>query len=296
MRAFKYISMVVLISMLFSCEDVVELDLDGDGGDLVIDAWINTRSETQEIRLSLSQSFFSSNTVIVRDAEVVVTNETQEEDYVFEITDTSSTYTFTPELGNNIGDVGDVMSLSVVHRSGRFEAQTTINRVPALDSIEQEFRDDELFGEDGIYTQFFARDPVGQGDAYWIQTFRNGDFLNNANQLNIAFDAGFDAGSRVDGLVFITPIREFTNILEEDGLPSPWDVGDEIRVEIHSISQEAFGFLEIARDQILNGDNGIFTLPQANTRSNITRSNGFEALGFFNVAAVSQLSDVIVEQ
>ena len=76
MRAFKYISMVVLISMLFSCEDVVELDLDGDGGDLVIDAWINTRSETQEIRLSLSQSFFISNIIIVRVAEVVVSNET----------------------------------------------------------------------------------------------------------------------------------------------------------------------------------------------------------------------------
>ena len=78
---------------------------------------------------------------------------------MFEITDTSSTYTFTPELGNNIGDVGDVMSLSVVHRAGRFEAQTTINRVPALDSIEQEFRDDELFGEDGIYTCLLYTSP-----------------------------------------------------------------------------------------------------------------------------------------
>ncbi len=296
MRILTYTSILLLCATLFSCEDVVELDLDGEGGDVVIDAWINNKSETQGIRLTLSQSFFNSNTIIVRDAVVLVNNETRGETYEFINADTASTYTFTPEAGSNIGDVGDIMSLSIEHSRGRFEAQTTINRVPPLDSIQQEFRDDELFSDDGIYTQFFARDPVGQGDAYWIQTYRNDVFLNNASQLNIAFDAGFDAGSRVDGLIFIPPIREFTNIINEDGIPAPWDVGDEIRVEIHSISVEAFNFLEIARDQILNGDNGIFTLPQANTRSNIIRNNGQEALGFFNVAAVSSLSDTIVEQ
>ncbi len=296
MRALKYIALLLLISMLFSCEDVVELDIDGDGGDVVIDAWINNKPETQEIRLTLSQSFFNSSTTILRDAEVRVTNETRGETYEFIVTDTASTYTFTPEAGNNIGEVGDIMSLSIEHRRGDFVAQTVINRVPPLDSIQQEFRDDQLFSDDGIYTQFFARDPMGQGDAYWIQTFRNGNFLNNASQLNIAFDAGFDSGSRVDGLIFIPPIRELTNTINENGLPSPWDIGDEIRVEIHSISVEGFNFLEIARDQILNGDNGIFTVPQANTRSNITRTNGQEALGFFNVAAVSAMSDTIVEQ
>ena len=296
MGALKYISVLLLFPLLFSCEDVVDLDIDGDGGDVVIDAWINTKPETQEIRLTLSQSFFNSTTTILRDAVVHVTNETRGESYEFIAPDTASIYTFTPEAGNNIGDVGDVMSLSIEHSRGRFEAETTINRVPLVDSIQQEFRDDELLSDDGIYTQFFARAPVGQGDAYWIQTYRNGDFLNNASQLNIAFDAGFDAGSREDGLIFIPPIRELTNIIGEDGVPSPWDIGDEIRVEIHSISREGFNFLEIARDQILNGDNGIFTLPQANTRSNIIRNNGQEALGFFNVAAVSGLSDIIVEQ
>ena len=74
----------------------------------------------------------------------------------------------------------------------------------------------------------------------------------------------------------------------------PYNEGDVVRVEIHSISNEAFNFLEVARDQINNGDNGIFSIPLANTRTNITSEEGKAVLGFFNIAAVSSAS-ILVE-
>ena len=68
----------------------------------------------------------------------------------------------------------------------------------------------------------------------------------------------------------------------------PWQPGDLIRVEIHSISLEAFTFLDIARDQMVNGDNTIFAIPLANTRGNVVNQmTGERALGIFNVANVS---------
>ena len=68
----------------------------------------------------------------------------------------------------------------------------------------------------------------------------------------------------------------------------PYEPGDSVRVEIHSITEEAFNFLSIAKEQMTNGDNTIFALPLANTKSNVFHSaSGERALGFFNVAKVS---------
>ena len=75
----------------------------------------------------------------------------------------------------------------------------------------------------------------------------------------------------------------------------PYEEGDTVLVELHSINNQAFNFLEIARDQINNGDNGIFSIPLANTRSNITASDDSLVLGFFNVAGVSTNSRIVGE-
>ena len=294
-RLLLFISLITIL-LITSCEDVIDIDLEEASGDLVIDAWIDNRNQAQEIRLTLSQAYFDNQSVSAAGAKVTIINETQQETFIFDETNTDGIYRWSPDSRLNIGSEGDVLNLNIDFNGVSYTASSTINRVPVIDSIGQEFRDDELFSDDGIYAQFFARDFEGAGDAYWIKTYKNGEFFANADQLNIAYDAGFDAGSRIDGLIFIPPIREFVNDLDEDGLPFPWQVGEEIMVEIHSISIPAFNFLEIARDQILNGDNSIFTLPLANARSNISKSDGGAALGFFNVAQVSSLTDVIVEQ
>ena len=68
----------------------------------------------------------------------------------------------------------------------------------------------------------------------------------------------------------------------------PWIQGDKLRVEIHSISNMAFSFLETTRDQLLNSQSGIFASPLANTRGNIiNETNDDIILGVFNIAQVS---------
>ncbi len=293
----KQIQLYILLSLLLaamSCEDVIEIDTKDNAGDLVIDAWVDTRSQTQEIRLTLSQGFFD-NTVPTgaAGAEVSITNITRGETYDFAEGTSAGYFSWTPDTTEALGAVGDQLRLDISYEGSDYSSTTMINRVPEIDSISQEFIDDEVFLDDGIYLEVFARDFEGQGDAYWIKAFKNGEFLSDASDINIAYDAGFDAGSGIDGIIFITPIRFFINEKDEDGIDTPWEVGEESYVEIHSISQEAFNFMEIARDQILNGDNGIFALPLANARSNIFDQNGQRAQGFFNVAAVSSLSKVI---
>ncbi|MEL6124714.1 MAG: DUF4249 family protein, partial [Bacteroidota bacterium] len=198
----------------------------------------------------------------------------------------NGTYVWLPSADRTLGQIGQEFDLEITVDGVTITSSTMMNRVPPIDSLFFEFRENEALTDDGLYAQFFARDPSGLGDAYWIKTYQDSVYKGNPEQLNLAYDAGFDAGTGVDGVIFITPIRESLNN-DADGLPAPWEEGQHIRVELHSISTDAFTFFEITREQVTNGNNGIFALPLANTPSNLNASDGGGVLGFFNVAAVS---------
>ncbi len=290
---YKSIFYALLILSIYSCEDIIDVDLQEAAPQLVIDAWISDEAKEQVITLSLSQNYFVADFVEkIQDAEVSVTHENgQVYDFIHQ---EEGRYVYDAVSDGSISRTGSEFTLSVVWAGGSYSSTTRQNRVPAVDSIGFELRENEIIGPDGIYAQFFARDFEGNGDAYWIKTYKNGVFRNGPREMNIAYDAAFDAGTGVDGIIFIPPVRELVNPVNEEFLPIPWEEEETIAVEIHSISTDAFQFLEIARDQMINGDNGIFAIPLANTRSNITNTEtGERALGFFNVASVSSLERTV---
>ena len=76
---------------------------------------------------------------------------------------------------------------------------------------------------------------------------------------------------------------------------APWSIGDSFKVEIHSITNEAFFFLSTAQRQMVNGNNGIFSEPVINTTGNVINVDDEteEVLGVFNVAAVTEMEMTI---
>lgn len=288
---YKNIFVYILVLFVVACEDVIEVEVADSEPILVVDAWISDELKDQKITLSLSQEFFNANaTPRISDATVSLSSSTGS---TYEFEHSSNGEYVWAHNSETLGNTGDQFTLSIMWNNVMYTATSELNRVPNLDSISQEFRTDELFGGDGIYCEFFARDPAGRGDAYWIKTFKDGAYLNRPSEMNIAVDAAFDGGSGIDGLIFIPPIRELVNPIDDEFLVVPWNPGEEIRVEIHAINLEAFQFLEIARDQMTNGQNGIFALPLANTRTNLTASDETKVLGFFNMASVSSLEEII---
>jgi len=291
--------LLIIIFTATSCEDEIPIDVDPLTEQLVVDAWLTNQAGPQTINLSMTQPYFD-NTLPqgLSGAAVTVTSSTGT---VFEFVETENgNYVWTPTADETIGEVGTDYGLEVTVDGQNYGSFSTMNRVPPIDSIGYEFRDNETFGPDGTYAEFFARDPIGGGDTYWVKTFKNGVFLNKPDEISLAFDAGFSEGGSVDGLIFITPIRESINRIpdedtEDNDEVAPWAVGDEIRVELHSINNEAFYFLSSAQQQITNGNSGIFSQPVINTTGNVFREDGEQVLGMFNVSAVSEKSVVIME-
>lgn len=297
---FPIVYMLALtVIVLSSCEDKIDVTLDEVDPIVVIDAWITDEpGKVQEIFVTHTQSYFDSNTPPgITNAEVGIATGGDiilPFDHVGE-----GRYIWDPNDNNlSIADIGSSFELSVFVDDVTYTATDVLKRSPEIEEIRQEIRVNELGSVDGgIYCEFIARDFLGLGDTYWIKSYKNGVYLNKPEEINIAYEAGFDVGADSDGLVFIPPIRELTNPVPDsieiaDDI-SPWAPGDICRVEIHSISNSAFDFMERMRDQILNGNNGIFAEPLANSPSNIESSDDSKVLGVFNVATVKSKEIVV---
>ena len=290
----RSLTLLLLAAALCTCTDPVELTTDFKTPELVVDAWLTDQSEPQTIRLTLTQDYYANRLPTgVEDAEVVVCLESGTVCYPFVHQD-SGRYVWTPQPGETIGSVGDKFVLGIRQGGVDYASQTTMRRVPPIDSINVQFEEARLGLDEGVYAQLYARDFVGEGDAYLIRTTINDTLLNRPAELNLVYDATFDAGSGTDGIVFIFPIRFNINKLNDDGGFVALEQGDRIDVEIWSLSPEAFFFLSVARDQIQNGDNGIFQIPVANSPGNVINLATEEPiLGVFNISAVSAASRTV---
>ena len=289
---------LVLALTVLSCEDVIDVELEQGNNQLVVDAWVNNLPQQQVIYLTRAAPYFDNSPAPTELGATVSITEDNGKVYLFEDPDNNGSYTWDPPVGEPFGRIGGAYALSITTSTGvAYEAFSVMKNIMTIDSIQLEDREEELGQPAGIYAALFARDLPGEGDAYWIKTFKNGVFLNKPFEMNIAWDAAFTPGSGVDGVIFITPIRENINRLpdpddaEDNDEVAPWAIGDTINVEIHSLNPDAFMFLEQAQTQMTLGNAGIFAEPPANVISNINNLNGSnpedKPIGFFSVSAVA---------
>ncbi|MEE9438685.1 MAG: DUF4249 domain-containing protein [Saprospiraceae bacterium] len=290
----KYLSILFLLLFIFiSCEDVIDVDSGFEESQIVIDAWITNQSSTQIITLTESQDYFDNRLPTpIENALVTVTNGS----VIHQFEDVGDgKYSWTPGMNQTIGDVGNTMVLNVAVGEKSYIAQTEIDPVPEIDSIKI-FFEDQVIGvdEEELFAELYARDLPGVGNTYWVKSYKNDTLLNRPLELNLIYDATFEAGTNLDGVTFIRPLRFAVNALDDNGIPQSLNLGDKVRCEIYSISYEAFQFLQIVKEQATNGDSGIFARPIANSKGNIYNISTEErVLGIFNVAEMSAMEKIV---
>jgi Domain of unknown function (DUF4249) len=203
-------------------------------------------------------------------------------------------YVWTPKSNEAFGTVGNSYQLDIQVGGETLKATSKMGRVPVIDSVTY-YTEKRLGTEDLITSgQFWATDPAGPHDSYWIRTYKNGVLLSKPAEINIAYDAGATSGGLTDGVTFIQPIRQGINSSDKDANEkrmNPIASGDSLNVQIHSITVSAFNHLygvKIQTDRP-GGFAELFAAPLANVSTNIINTNpqGTKAQGFFNVAAVS---------
>ncbi|MFK8164692.1 MAG: DUF4249 family protein [Lewinella sp.] len=298
---FRLLLLALTPLFLFTCEDPVTLDSRFEGPELVVDAWVNNISEPQTIILTETQDYYDNRLPTpVTDAQVIICQTENQlptaNCFVFDHQGDGN-YVWEPAVaGQTLGEVGTEFGLGIQRGDQQYAAVTNMSRTARLDSISFQFEEEALGLEEGLYAQLYARDPVGQGDAYLIRSTINDTLLVRPSELNLAYDATFSPGTNTDGITFIFPIRFAINKQDDDGAPIPLVAGDKVAVEVLSISQEAYLFLRIVQEQVNNGQSGLFDLPVANSPGNVFNVDTEESIrGFFNVAAAARAERVVEE-
>jgi hypothetical protein len=291
---FQLTLVLLTIIGLSGCEDVIDLKTETGPTQLVVDGWITNQPGTQTITLTWSSPYFDSNPIQpVLGAKVSVTDNLGN---VYSFTDQAGNgkYTWGSLATDSLGRVGRKYTLRIAHEQEVYTAQSEIKRVPKVDSLAYThetlpIKPDKDGGQKkGFIVEFYARDFVGAGDTYWIKEVLNGKTnVDKAEKISIAYDAAFGAGAPSDGLIFIQPLRRS---ITYDSL---YQAGSHVGVELHSITNEAFYFLQQVVEQSANG--GIYATPIANIKSNVINADpkGRKALGYFGASAVSRMETVV---
>lgn len=285
----------LIIALVFTnCETVIRPELEQASPQYIVDAFINNKLDTQVISLSFTQPYFEAEVPPPVSGATVHVSDNAGNDFLFvEHPARKGAYIWVPDTVG-FGVVGRQYTLSILANGEHFTSTSRMGRVPSLDSIS--FKSNDRTDGSGVYYigQFWAKDPAGPGDTYWIKAFKNGVLLDRPEEINLAYDAAFSKGSGFDGFEFIQPIRQGINRFDTDDsdrIISPYVLGDSVYVEIHSLTEASFDFLTQVWTQT-NRPGGfaeLFSRPLANVSTNIANQNagGAKVQGFFNVGSVS---------
>lgn len=295
----KKIFILLIAFAFFACENIIYPELEPSLEQYVVDAWLNDLPGSQKIFLSKSNNYFMSELPkLLSGAEVYLTDEDGNR-YDFE--ETEGGYVWGDSLSTSFLQVGTSYQLNVSIDGIRFSGTSEMNPVPPIDSITFKYQEEDFStAEDYYLAEVVATDLAGVGNTYWIKAWKNGVYLNKASEINIAYDAGFSAGGNIDGQVFIQPIQELINPFDTDEEP-PYSIGDTIYVEIYSISESAFYFLNEVKIQTVRsgGFGALFAQPFSNVSTNLMNedvNSAIHPVGFFNVSAISSLEQVLTSE
>lgn len=296
MKRVLLLLMVIVISQ--ACESPANVDLTPAEPILVIDAFLNNQNEQQRVVLNFSQNFLDNSPYLPAEGAIVTVTDNQGNDpLVFIELNEAGTYIWSPTVDRpTIGDIGDEFTLRIEFEGKVYTSTTSLNRTTTVDEI-LFYEETVPFSQDKFWeARITASDPEGLGDSYWLKTYWNGEFLKRPAEINIAFDAGVSVGNSIDGQSFVLPIRIGINPTGED---ESYKLNDLVRVEIHSISNDAFDYLinlQIQTDRP-GGFSELFAQPLANLPTNIVGESdpNERVLGYFSVSAIEFKEVVFTE-
>jgi hypothetical protein len=268
MYYFKIIFLLLSLNSLYSCEEVVQVDLVESEPRLVIEASIlwrkNTVGNVQLIRLTTTAPFFDDQIPPAEGASVSVYSETGME-FAFEEIEPGifRNDQFVPQLNKPY-------ELEIEYKDEVYSATETLLPVAPLEYIEQ--TDNGGFGGEDLEFKAYFTDPPNIQNYYLVRFF----YEDLSIQI---YEDEFTDGNQT-----------FAYFSNED-LTS----GEEVGFEIQGISKRFYEYLFILRSQAGASNGGPFQTQPTTVRGNIintTNPDNF-AFGYFRLSEMDFLDYTI---
>ncbi|WP_340115000.1 DUF4249 domain-containing protein [Maribellus mangrovi] len=283
----KILILAALLSgILYSCEDVVEIDINEDNIDLIsVEAYLENRP-TNNVYVKLQKTLQvddSRENPPVNDAVVEIS---QNEDYsnsvVLSEMNNSGVYIL-PENEVYNAEPGNSYYLRITTSDDvQITASDYMKKVETLDSVKVNL---SARGDFEFLAVFISsQETPGEGDYYKWDIYINNHLLYESENLTFASD------ELVDGN-YIYDFEIFTDFYEDDE-DQILRMGDTIYVEQLSITEPVYDFYIGMVNQAFAGSP--FSVPPANVPSNLTSSDGKRVLGIFSARDVSPGNEVII--
>lgn len=275
MRATTLIIGLILAGILLACEKVLDVEIKEEEPVLVIEGWLTSKRETHTVKL------YYTRPVITNHLPAMVSNA------LINLKDNVGNSEILKEAANGIYEIkairgreGRTYTLSVAINGNTYEATSVMNRLSMEpDTLEFKYKQKQLlYPDEGYYPFISGQELPGLGDFTQYRIFKNGRFLNKANEINLFRDKYVD-GNRIGNY--------------ELEIDSPFVSGDHIKVEAWSLTEANYNMLSDVRDQLNN--NGLFAKPLPNARSNIRKADPASAdvTGFFGTSSVRSIESYV---
>ena len=259
---------IVILTSFFSCEDVIEVELNEAEPRLVIEAsidWLkNTSGNEQQIKLTLSAPFFDNAVPPANGATVSITNSNNT---VFNFIEEANSGIY--KNSEFIPVINESYNLNIVYEGEIYKATETLKSVVPIDFIEQ--NNEGGFTGDQIELKAFYTDPADEENYYFFEFLSD---LTPIPSLEV-YEDRFTNGNQIFGFYS-----------DED-----LEAGNIIRIRNHGVSESFYEFMFLLLQQGSQDGGGPFETQPASVRGNCineTNSDNFP-FGYFRLSEVDEV-------
>ena len=184
------ISIIVVSFLLFSCEKVIDVDLNEADPAIVIEGNLSHADNHLEVSISKTGSYFGTSEPVKVPGAVVT------------LEDESGTRIEAEEKGDGLyGSYqvytipGEEYRLNVEVEGTVYSAVSELNHKPEIDSLGYELYNGSRFLDSGYRLNVYFSDPAGEENYYRIKIYKNGDIMDRVNDLIVFDDSGINGKS-----------------------------------------------------------------------------------------------------
>ncbi|SNT12517.1 protein of unknown function [Ekhidna lutea] len=270
MKKVIYISLI----FLFACEQVVVVDLPQPQKLVVLEGWISDDSTSRHpIRLTRSNAFSSTNRVApIDDADVIVQARTGE---VFNYSyDQDGYYTANSEYSGISGVAYRVLvfvdSMEVRSEWDIMPEKVQLNNIQ-IQSFQENDPDDPSQQITIYYPKANTIDPVEERNFYRWVFYKNEEIYNEPDPFTLQDDRLFNG-----------------NLIPNNFQNFGYDAGDEMEVQLISISARTHAYLSLLKSQITTlGTSGGTTPAIVEGNLSFISDDSPLVLGYFGAVSIS---------